>query len=180
MSDHEEDEDNVPDDEDSTHSGEGDGEAEADVVVADADRDGDAETRGEDEDEHSSDDFFDTGEGAVNGPDRLSLRAASESGQSDGGSGTEDDPVGPVTPSAAISHNNKPTAVDFSTRTYHQLQPTSTTKSGWTRRLYHLHRSNLPSLPPSHSRSLPKLNRPASRRVGNGRIHARTRTYRSR
>ena len=90
-------------------------------MVADVDRDGgDGETRDEDEEEDSSDHFFDAGEGAVIGPDRLSLRAASESGQSQSGSGggTEDDPVGPVTPSAAgptatIPHNNKPTAVDF-------------------------------------------------------------------
>ena len=85
-------------------------------MVADVERDGDGETRGEDE-EDSSDDFFDAGEGAVIGPDRLSLRAVSESGQS--GGGTEDDPVGPVTPSAAaspivaVTHNSNPTAVDF-------------------------------------------------------------------
>ena len=90
----------------------------AEAVVADVERDGDGETRGEDE-EYSSDDFFDAGEGAVIGPDRLSLRAASESGQSGGGGGTEDDPVGPVTPSAAaspivaVTHNSNPTAVDF-------------------------------------------------------------------
>ena len=86
-------------------------------MVANVTRDGDGETRGEDEEEDSSDDYFDSGEGAVIGPDRLSLRAASESGQS-GGDGTEDDPVGPRTSSAnAIPHNNnKPTAVDFSSR----------------------------------------------------------------
>ena len=143
MSDPEENEDDMPEDKDSTHSGEGevdgdgdgaeDGESEvvvADVVVADVDRDGDSgEPRGEvDEEEDSSDDFFDAGEGAVLAGDRLSLRAASESGQSQSGSGggTENDPVGPVTPSAAagptatIPHNNKNnklTAVDFSSRT---------------------------------------------------------------
>ena len=100
------------------------------MVVADVDRDGDGdgETRGEDE-EDSSDDFFDAGEGAVIGPDRLCLRAAPESGRSGSGGGTEDDPVGPITPSAAggptvtIPHNNnnnnnnKLAAVDFSSRT---------------------------------------------------------------
>ena len=96
----------------------------ANVVVAERDGAGDGETRGEDEDEDSSDDFFDAGEGAVIGPDRLSLRAASESRQSQSGSGggTEYDPVGPVTPSAAAgptatTPHNKPTAVDFSLRT---------------------------------------------------------------
>ena len=129
----EEDEDNMPDDklEDSTHSGEGDGDVEsevdvviADVVVADVDRDGDGETRGEDEEANSFDDFFDEGEGAVIGPDHLSLCATSEGGQSGGGGITEDDPVGPVTPSAVGGptatiprNNNKPTAVDFSSRT---------------------------------------------------------------
>ena len=96
MSDPEEDKDDMPEDKDSTCSGvasEGkgdedrDGEDEVvvtDVVIADVDRggDGDGETRGEDEEEDSSNDFFDTGEGAVIGPDRLSSRAASESGQS--------------------------------------------------------------------------------------------------
>ena len=88
-------------------------------MVANVTRDGDGETRGEDEEEDSSDDYFDSGEGAVIGPDRLSLRAASESGQSGSGGGTEDEPVGPITSSAdAIPHtNNKPTAVDFSPRT---------------------------------------------------------------
>ena len=96
------------------------------MVVTDVDRDGDGdgETRGEGEEEGSSDDLFDAGEGAVIGPDRLSLRAASESGQSGSGGGTEDDSVGPITPSAAgstatIPHNKKKklTAVDFSSRT---------------------------------------------------------------
>ena len=141
MSDPEEDEDDMPEDKDSTCSGvasedKGDEDRDdedevvvADVVVADVDRDGDGdgETRGEDEEEDSSDDFFDAGEGAVIGPDRLSSRAASESGQSGSGGGTEDDPVGPITPSAAagptatIPHNNnnnkKLAAVDFSSRT---------------------------------------------------------------
>ena len=91
----------------------------AEAMVAEVDRDGDGETRGEDE-EDSSDNFFDAGEGAVIASDHLSLRAASESGQS----GTEDDPVSLVTPSAAggptatILHNdNKQTAVDLSSRT---------------------------------------------------------------
>ncbi|KAN0133871.1 hypothetical protein V8E53_008303 [Lactarius tabidus] len=61
----------------------------------------------EDEDE----DFFDAGEGAVI-RDRISSCTASESGKS--GGGTEDDPVGPVTPSAVliIPHSKAP-AVDF-------------------------------------------------------------------
>ena len=123
MSDPEEDEDDMPDDKDSTHSGEGNGEGEgegdvvvADVVVVDVDRDGDGETHGEDEEEDSSDDFFDPGECAVIAGNRLSLRAASESGQSSSGGGTGDDPISPVTvtprttagPTAAITHN-KPT-----------------------------------------------------------------------
>ena len=88
------------------------------MVVASVDRDGDGETRGEDKKEDSSDDYFDSGEGVVIGPDHLSLRAASESGQSGSGGGTEDDPVGPITSSVdAIPHNNdRPTAVDFSSR----------------------------------------------------------------
>ena len=138
MSDPDEDEDDMPEDKDSTYSGvasedkgdeDRDGEDEVvvtDVVVADVDRDsdGDGETRGEDEEEDSSDDFFDAGEGAVIGPDRLSSRAASENGQSGSGGGTKDNPVGPITPSAAagptatIPHNNKKlAAVDFSSRT---------------------------------------------------------------
>ena len=139
MSDPEEDEDDMPEDKDSTCSGvasedKGDEDRDdedevvvADVVVAGVDQDGegDGETRGEDEEEDSSDDFFDAGEGAVIGPDRLSSRAASESGQSGSGGGTEDDPVGPITPSptagptATIPHNNnkKLAAVDFSSRT---------------------------------------------------------------
>ncbi|KAF8269991.1 hypothetical protein EI94DRAFT_1699168 [Lactarius quietus] len=96
----------------------------------------DVETR-EDEEEYSSEDFFDAGDGAVIdagdgavidagdgavidagdgaviGAVRLSSRAASESGQS--GVGTEDDPVGPVTPSAVPtmpSSTRKATVVD--------------------------------------------------------------------
>jgi len=100
MSDPEEEED-MPDDKDSSRSGVGD-------------EDGD--TR-EDEDEEDSDgDFFDAGDGAVIG-DRVSSRTASESGQS--GGGTEDDPVGPVTPSAAPSMargtmSRKANSVNFS------------------------------------------------------------------
>ena len=88
------------------------------MVVASVDRDGDGETRGEDKEEDSLDDYFYSGKGVVISPDRLSLRAASESGQSGGIGGTEDDLVGPRTFSAdAIPHtDNKPTAVDFSSR----------------------------------------------------------------
>ena len=95
--------DDMPDDKD---SGLG-----VDVDVGDRD----ASTR-EDEEEEDSDDFFDAGESAVG--DRHSLRAASESGQS--GGGTEDDPVDPVTPSAGPTMggggtiSRKATAVDFS------------------------------------------------------------------
>ncbi|KAN0134671.1 hypothetical protein V8E53_007456 [Lactarius tabidus] len=105
-------------DKDSTRSGVGaggdDGDEEAEVVP-EVVPDGNGETH-EDEGEDSSDDV---GEGAVI-HDRLSLRPASESGQIGSGGGTEDDPVGPVTPSAAntntntLPHNMKPTAVDFS------------------------------------------------------------------
>ena len=106
MSDPEEDEDDIPGDKDS-------------VVVAAGD--GNGETR-EDKEENSSDGFFDAGEGALIGTDGLSVRAASESGQSGSGGGTEDDPIGPVIPSAAtgptatIAHS-KPTVVSFSSRT---------------------------------------------------------------
>ena len=71
-----------------------------------------------DEEEEGSDDFFDAGEGAVIGGRGVSSRAESESGQS--GGGTEDDPVGPVTPSAAPTMvdggtiSRKPNAVNFS------------------------------------------------------------------
>ena len=44
----------------------------ADVVMANGDRKGKGETHGEDEEEDSSVYFFDAGEGAVIGPDRLS------------------------------------------------------------------------------------------------------------
>ena len=55
----------------------------------------------EDEEEDSSYSFFDAGEGLVIGGDYLSSRAASESGQSSGG--TEDDPVGTVMASAGCT-----------------------------------------------------------------------------
>ena len=92
-------------------------------MVADVDRDGNCETRSEDEEDDFSDDFFDAGGGAVIGPDRLSLRAASERGQSGSGGDTKDDPVGPITPSAAAGptatfpHNKKLVAEDFSSCT---------------------------------------------------------------
>jgi hypothetical protein len=105
----------MPDYQDSSSSGAGDADVEGDVV---ADGDGDGDLRREEE-EDSSDNVFDAGEGAVIS-DRLSLRAASEIGQSGSSGGTEDDFVGPVTPSAAntntntLPHNTKPTAVEFS------------------------------------------------------------------
>jgi hypothetical protein len=109
-------------DKDSTHSGvaagDGDEDGEGEVVVdvvADVDGNGNGNVR-EDEEEDSSDDFFDAGEGTVI-HDRLSLGAVSESGQSGSGGGAEDNPFGPVTPSAGcptILHHGKATAVDFS------------------------------------------------------------------
>ena len=89
-----ENEDDIPEDKDLTHEGEG--EAEADVIVADV---GGGSTHGEDED--SSDSFFDAVEGTVIFPGRLSLHAASESGQSGGRSGTGSEHIGPITPSTA-------------------------------------------------------------------------------
>jgi hypothetical protein len=77
----------------------------ADVL---ADSDGNAH---EGEAEDSSDNSFDVGEGSIIS-NHLSLRTASESGQSGSGSGTEDDPVGPVMPSAGsptIPHHSKAT-----------------------------------------------------------------------
>jgi hypothetical protein len=94
-------------------AGDSDGDEEAEVVP-----DGNGKTH-KDEEEDSSDDFFDAGKGAVI-HDRLSLRPASESNQSGSGGSTEDDPVGPVMPSATntntntLPHNTKLTAVDFS------------------------------------------------------------------
>ena len=186
MWDPEEDEDDMQDNKFSSHSSEGDGDDEADVVVADvmvADSDG--ERHCEDK-EDSSDDFFDSGEGAVIGPDRLSLRAASESGQSGSDGGTEDYPVGPVTlnaaagPTASITYNNKPTAVDLSSRTIlssskdlddeEWVDPTP------------IPPTPLEYAPPtaSHPQLSRKLNHPATLRVGNSRRHAWTRMYRSR
>ena len=57
------------------------------------------EVEREDVEEGYSDgeDFFDAGEGAAN-DDRVFSRVASKSGQSEGD--TEDDPVGPMTPSS--------------------------------------------------------------------------------
>ena len=72
-----------------------------------------------DKEEASFDEFFDANKASLSVA-IVSLRAASESDQS--GSGTEDDPVGPVMPGAACptadSHNtnsSKLTAVDFVT-----------------------------------------------------------------
>ena len=80
-------EDDMPGDKDSlSRSGVGDGDVDW------------TWTR-EEEEEEDFDDFFDAGEGAVVG-DRSS-RAAQESSQS--GGGTEDDPVGPTTPSATAA-----------------------------------------------------------------------------
>jgi hypothetical protein len=103
MLDPEEGEGDMPADKDSLRSVVGNADAEGDVV-ADMLTDGDGDVYG-DEEEDSNDEFSDGGEGAVV-PDRPSLRAASESGRSESGSGTEDDPDDPVTPSAG---GNTPT-----------------------------------------------------------------------
>ena len=60
--------------------------------------------------------FFDAGEGAAN-DDRVSSRAASGSGQSEGD--TEDDPVGPMTPSSTtkIVTSSTPVAEKTSRKT---------------------------------------------------------------
>lgn len=63
-------------------------------MVAYGDQDGDISTR-EDEEKDSLDESFDSGNGALMGPDRLSLRTASKSGQIGGGGGTNDDPSAP-------------------------------------------------------------------------------------
>ena len=109
----------MPDDKDSSpRSGVGDGDVDVD-------------TR-EEEDEEDSDDFFDAGEGVVVG-DRSSP-AASENSQS--GGGTEDDPVGPTTPSATAaptqSHTKRKPSLGFHVRPHHWTRQTSTrtTKNG--------------------------------------------------
>ena len=119
---------NCDDNKDSTHSSDGDGEGEvvvADVVVADVDRDADGETRGEDEEETPQTISLTQAKAPSSAPDRHSLRAASESDQSGSAGGTGDDPVGPITPSAAagptatVPHNNdKPAAVEFSSLSF--------------------------------------------------------------
>jgi cysteine protease ATG4 len=81
-------EDDMPEDKDSSRSGAGDEEVQ------------DREETHEQEDEDSDGDFFDAGEGATI-DDRVSSRAASKSGQSEGD--TEDDPVGPMTPGPTVS-----------------------------------------------------------------------------
>ena len=98
-----EEEDDVPDDKDSSRSGGGDDEVHVQ------------------EDEDSDGDFFDAGEGATI-DDRVSSRAASKSGQSEGD--TEDDPVGPMTPGPTDSRTGETTtpqrkvhAVSFSRTT---------------------------------------------------------------
>ena len=89
---------NCDDNKDSTHSSDGDGDGAedgegevvvADVVVADVDRDADGETRGEDEEETPQTISSTQAKAPSSAPDRHSLRAASESGQSGGGGGTE-------------------------------------------------------------------------------------------
>ena len=91
---------------------------EEDDVLEDADSgvgDGDGSIR-DDEEEEEEVDFFDTGQDTAS--HRLSLHVASESCQRRGG--TEDDLIGPITPSTALtiggggSISRKVTKVDFS------------------------------------------------------------------
>ena len=85
----------------------------------------------EDEEEEGSYQVFNVGEGSIG--DHLSLRAASECVQS--GGSTEDDPVGPITPSTAPTIggggtiSRKSTAVHFSC-TISSDSVDLTTKSG--------------------------------------------------
>ncbi|KAI0245661.1 hypothetical protein BJV78DRAFT_1287349 [Lactifluus subvellereus] len=74
-------EEDIPDDKDSSRSDAADEEVSVPVPT--------------EEEDDSDGDFFDAGDGAAN-DDRISSRAASKSGQSEGD--TEDDPVGPMTP----------------------------------------------------------------------------------
>ena len=104
-------------------------------------------------------------------PDRLSLRAASESGQS-GGGGTEDDSVGPVTPSACgpatpIPHNNTPIPIAHELVSFDGPRRR---RVGRPNALYHRRPSNLPHYHP----------RPSSSRAKgrNGKSHV-SRMYRS-
>jgi cysteine protease ATG4 len=83
-------EDDMPEDKDSSRSGAGDEEVNEHEEMHDQ------------EDEEDSDgDFFDAGEGATV-DDRVSSRAASKSGQSEGD--TEDDPVMPMTPGPTVTN----------------------------------------------------------------------------
>jgi len=98
-----EEEDDMPDDKDSSQSGVGDDEV-----------------REHGDEEDSDGDFFDAGEG-VTIDDRVSSRAASKSGQSEGD--TEDDPDGPMTPGPTVRTGERTTpqrkvhAVSFSRTT---------------------------------------------------------------
>ena len=67
---------------------------------------GDDEVHEQGDEEDSDGDFFDAGEGATI-DDRVSSRAASKSGQSEGD--TEDDPVGPMTPGPTDSRTGETT-----------------------------------------------------------------------
>jgi len=94
----------------------------SDVDDKDSSREGvaDEEAHEQEDEEDSDGDFFDAGEGATI-DDRVSSRAASKSGQSEGD--TEDDPVGPMTPGPTISTTTTATsprkvhAVSFSRTT---------------------------------------------------------------
>jgi cysteine protease ATG4 len=84
---------------------------------------GDEEVRDDEDEEDSDGDFFDAGEGAAI-DDRVSSRAASKSGQSEGD--TEDDPVGPMTPGPIVPST---TATATSPRKSHAVSFTRTTSA---------------------------------------------------
>ena len=106
----EEEDDDMPEDKDSSsRSGIGDEEVHVEKV--------EAEREEVEEEDSDGEDFFDAGEGAAN-DDRVSSRAASKSGQSEGD--TEDDPVGPMTPGSTtkIVTSSTPVAEKTSRKTH--------------------------------------------------------------
>jgi cysteine protease ATG4 len=90
----EEEEEDMPEDKD-TSSRSGVGDEEVHVVEGEGEEEEEEETK----EDFNIEDFFDAGGGAAI-DDRVSLRAAPKSGQSEGD--TEDDPVGPMTPGPTI------------------------------------------------------------------------------
>ena len=106
----EDEDDDMPEDKDSSsRSGVGDEEVHVEK--------GEAEREEVEEEDSDGEDFFDAGEGAAN-DDRVSSRAASKSGQSEGD--TEDDPVGPMTPGSTtkIVTSSTPVAEKTSRKTH--------------------------------------------------------------